>query len=182
MLEPTAESESETAADPDPQQSSPTPTSDVPEQTANTSPSCTILDIAVNVHTAPVQPRNCSFRSTLIGGRQRCFNPSWYKFPWLEYSVTKDAIFCYACRLFSQGLRSTDAFVLKGYSDWKHASTAINKHDTSVKHLEAMTNWSQYKITIRSSTSVATSLDNSRKAGIIYHLLLIQLCFAPHKK
>ena len=56
-------------------------------------------DIASGVLEAPKQPR-VKFPSRSFGtGRQRAFNPQWYNsHPWLEYSVERDAAFCYPCR------------------------------------------------------------------------------------
>ena len=55
-------------------------------------------DIASGPFEAPKQPRiKFPLRSFGIG-RQRAFNVEWYKsHPWLEYSVERDAAFCYPC-------------------------------------------------------------------------------------
>lgn len=51
----------------------------------------------------------------------RSFQSSWFeKFKWLEYSISSDKCFCYACRFFGLG-QTTDAFTKTGFSDWKHA-------------------------------------------------------------
>ncbi|KAK4286432.1 hypothetical protein QN277_002989 [Acacia crassicarpa] len=55
----------------------------------------------------------------------RRFNPLWYNEfgTWLEYSESKDAIFCLHCYLFScehgDGRGGHDAFVAEGFSNWK---------------------------------------------------------------
>nr|KJB15820.1 hypothetical protein B456_002G197900 [Gossypium raimondii] len=52
----------------------------------------------------------------------RRFQSSWFcKFPWLEYSPTKDAIYCFSCYLFSKHIvrHETDAFTVKGFNNWK---------------------------------------------------------------
>ena len=73
-----------------------------------------------------MSPVNHQFPSTLIGKRERCFNPKWYeKYEWLEYSMSTDAVFCY----------------------WKHATGkggALVKHDTSLNHQEAPTHLSLF--------------------------------------
>jgi len=75
-------------------------------------------DIASGVLEAPKQP-GVKFSSRSFGmGRQRSFNSDWYKsHPWLEYSVERDAAFCYPCRLFKSAgsSRSEDAFTKTGF-------------------------------------------------------------------
>ncbi len=92
----------------------------------------------------------------------------WYK--WLEYSIAKDSVFCYPCRLFGhESNKAEERFVTLGYRDWKHAGGndgAFAKHHTSKNHKEALMNWSQYKLTVATGTSVANKLDNARKEQI----------------
>ncbi len=59
-------------------------------------------DIALSKSSPPCQPViSGKFPTTYFSGKGRSFNPDWYKlYPWLEYSITKDAAFCYPCRLF----------------------------------------------------------------------------------
>ncbi|OMO56408.1 Zinc finger MYM-type protein [Corchorus olitorius] len=48
------------------------------------------------------------------------FQASWFgKFPWLEYSPTKDAAYCFYCYLFSKPIvcHGTDAFTVKGFNN-----------------------------------------------------------------
>ena len=57
-------------------------------------------DIANGPVQSPVQP-HVKFPSTAYGTKKRSFSSDWYrKYSWLEYSVEKDAVFCYACRIF----------------------------------------------------------------------------------
>ena len=69
--------------------------------------------------TPPVQPRNIRFPSTNLSGKLRSFNPTWYSaYPWLEYSVSRDAAFCYPCRLFTTGTgKAEKAFTVNGFHD-----------------------------------------------------------------
>lgn len=58
-------------------------------------------DIAVSPQQQPVQPVNIQFPATSFSGKQRSFNPAWFRsYKWLEYSVKLNACFCYPCRLF----------------------------------------------------------------------------------
>ena len=58
-------------------------------------------DVSSGVAQPPVRPQHQSFPVTKFGSKARSFNHKWYeKYSWLEYSVQKDAIFCYPCRFF----------------------------------------------------------------------------------
>jgi len=51
----------------------------------------------------PCQPKGHIFPKKQIGDRQRSFQESWFKkHEWLEYSVAKDAAFCFYCFRFKQ--------------------------------------------------------------------------------
>lgn len=132
----------------------------------------TSLDISGGVAQPPVRPVLQSFPITQFGNKTRSFNPKWYeKYSWLEYSVQKDAIFCYPCRLFSLPgtTRTEDALRSIGYRDWKHATGkngALEKHDNCRSHRQAMVSWVDYEKNSSQETSVAQRLDSSRSALI----------------
>jgi hypothetical protein len=53
------------------------------------------------IELGPCQPNNHDFKYKDIGGHPRRFCPVWFKEnQWLEYSVEKDAAFCFVCYLF----------------------------------------------------------------------------------
>ena len=115
---------------------------------------------------SPNQP-SVNFPSTLIGGSQRSFNAERYKvFCWIEYSIQKDAVFCYPCRLFNTNHgRSHDIFTQVGFRNWKHASGknwVLNGHNKCSSHIQAMTAWSQYKLNASQHTSIAERMDSHR--------------------
>ena len=105
----------------------------------------------------PKQVRLHKYPTTLFGKTNRYFLSAWYKkWDWLEYSVKVDAAFCYPCRKFSsrclfqsQGRRVDQAFTLKGYRDWKHATEAkkgFPRHADSKDHLACCVMWKEKKI------------------------------------
>ena len=135
-----------------------------------------VMDISSCVEDGPVQPRNYCFSGTHFGNKVRSFNPTWFdKYVWLEYSISNNAVFCYACRFFTMGLgshRAEDSFIKIGYRDWKHATGktgGLVKHDISLRHKHAMAAWSDYKDNQKQHTSVATVLDNCRKEQISHN-------------
>ena len=66
------------------------------------------------------QPTLARFPTTVISGKARSFSATWYNdFKWLEYSKSRDAIFCKYCRHFP-GIRNEYAFVREGFRSWKY--------------------------------------------------------------
>ena len=52
------------------------------------------------VESGPIRPI-IDFPTSEISGRKFKFQKKWYdEHTWLEYSVSKDAAFCYSCRCF----------------------------------------------------------------------------------
>ena len=49
----------------------------------------------------PAQPRLSSYPKSKFGSQKRSFQAAYYSsFPFLEYSVQKDSVFCFSCRHF----------------------------------------------------------------------------------
>ena len=104
--------------------------------TSLSSSTANIVDRAKGVEDQPLQPRHHRFPYTYILNKSWSFNPSWFdKYTWLEYSIAKDAAFCYACQFFSTGVhKSEECFITIGYRNWKHAtgkSGRLEKHTVS---------------------------------------------------
>ena len=60
-------------------------------------------DIAQGPQDKPVQPSRYAYRFplTIVGTKKGSFNPDWFvTYSWLEYSLERDAAFCYPCRIF----------------------------------------------------------------------------------
>ncbi|CAK6969183.1 zinc finger MYM-type protein 1-like, partial [Scomber scombrus] len=86
-----------------------------------------------------------AFPSTLIDGKYRSFNARWYeRFNWIEYSQSKDLIFCKACRHFPE--QHTEAtFTKEGFKNWKRIGQVCEKHQTSKVHASALVKLLSYK-------------------------------------
>ncbi|XP_011410063.1 PREDICTED: zinc finger MYM-type protein 1-like [Amphimedon queenslandica] len=72
----------------------------------------------------------------------------------MEYSVTKNAIFCFPCSFFGAAsigtCRPEKLFTTKGFSDWKHATGSTGvlfKHHNSSSHQQATVAWKQFQQT-----------------------------------
>ncbi|WVZ98180.1 hypothetical protein U9M48_043649 [Paspalum notatum var. saurae] len=92
----------------------------------------------------PCRPKMkaCDFPQHNSGGMRR-FQPKWFdEFKWLEYSVHKDAAYCFVCYLFKDGDHGKDAFVSEGFRNWnmkdrirRHAGAIDNAHcEAEEKH------------------------------------------------
>nr|XP_029149630.1 zinc finger MYM-type protein 1-like [Arachis hypogaea] len=86
----------------------------------------------------PCQPREHDFSQTYFGTSLRRFNADWFdEFGnWLEYSISKDAVFCLCCYLMKPDGASGDAFVKEDFSNWKkkeRLQTHVGNHDNQAK-------------------------------------------------
>ncbi|KAK2639230.1 hypothetical protein Ddye_027025 [Dipteronia dyeriana] len=52
--------------------------------------------------------------------QQQRFQHSWFqKFPWLEYSIKEDRVFCFPCYLFATCPSKYPTFTIRGFQNWK---------------------------------------------------------------
>ncbi|XP_020987494.1 uncharacterized protein LOC107465075 [Arachis duranensis] len=84
----------------------------------------------------PYQPREHNFPQTYFGTSLRRFNADWLdEFGnWLEYSISKDVVFCLCCYLMKPDGASGDAFIKEGFSNWKkkeRLQTHVENHDSA---------------------------------------------------
>ncbi|XP_053145992.1 zinc finger MYM-type protein 1-like [Hemicordylus capensis] len=96
-------------------------------------------------------------------GRQ--FNASWFHKvlangekilrSWLIFSERKRALFCFACLLFTDKSKPLAAFadLDKGFTNWKHLSTAIPSHETSSLHMTCMVKWTEVSYKLKSGAT-----------------------------
>ncbi len=75
---------------------------------------------------------------------KRSFRAEWCeKYPWLHYDVKRDVALCYICmkaeheRKFLASTKRDASFLTKGFTYWKEATTAFQKHQLSQCHREA---------------------------------------------
>lgn len=127
-------------------------------------------DIAQSVVQSPVQP-NVKFPFTKFGSSKRRFRLNWYrKYKWIEYSVDRNAAFCYPCRLFPAAYgRTEESFTKTGFCDWKHATGKkgiLVCHDTCYSHKKAMLSWSDFKVNAKKGTSIDNLLASDRRRQI----------------
>ncbi|XP_050209345.1 uncharacterized protein LOC126660062 [Mercurialis annua] len=100
----------------------------------------------------PCQPKSHMFPQKKFGKQNRSFQKTWFiDYLWLEYSVSKDAGFCFWCYLFkppkpkSQGGR--EVFTKTGFINWKNAKVSLGEHIGNVDsdHNYAARKYQAYK-------------------------------------
>lgn len=108
-----------------------------------------------------------SYPKTLQGAAERSFQKSWFeKYVWLEYCPSKDAAFCFPCRIFKgNNLNSSqldDSFSKTGFCSWYIGIDRFNKHQMSKSHIFSTQAMADYLNT----TSIDQRIDISRKEFI----------------
>lgn len=98
------------------------------------------------------------------------------EFNWLEYSVLKDALYCFTCRHFGAGLlqkgqsHGKTAFVSYGVKNWQNIKPVLTKHSVSEKHKTTFFKWNRY-LSIHNelsrNDSVANLVNVQRKTEVI---------------
>ncbi|CAN6691052.1 unnamed protein product [Malus baccata var. baccata] len=79
----------------------------------------------------PFRTKDHDFPFTLHSNKKRRFVDNWLKeFHWLEYSISKNAAFCFYCYLFKGNFEQSgsDVFTEVGFQNWKHARACFEKH------------------------------------------------------
>ena len=125
----------------------------------------------------PHQPKFSVFpKHDNIPKRKQCrFSSVWYTaFPHLEYSISKDAAFCYVCSLFPSGPgreQADNAWSTDGVRQW-HKMTSRGKgkegklavHFASKSHKAALADFYAFS---QQSSNVDLLLDKEKRANII---------------
>ena len=72
---------------------------------------------------------------------------------WLVYSVKKDKVFCFCCRLFSTATGSSMGNE-SGISDWRHVAERLADHEKSVNHMKAFQSWMELSKRLKASKTI----------------------------
>ncbi|XP_060858770.1 zinc finger MYM-type protein 5-like [Metopolophium dirhodum] len=103
----------------------------------------------------------------------RHFDGKWfYKFlnngekvrrQWLLYSKSKNAIFCFACLLFSNNDIRKSTFSNNGFKDWKHLNPSVAEHENSKNHKQNFLDWKELEKRLQDCITIDYALQNSIK-------------------
>ena len=94
----------------------------------------------------PAQPNLNKYPISKFGNRERSFSKCWFKkFLFIEYSLQKDAVFCFACINFNTGESNEErTFTQIGLRNWKKIGIKLRKHSLFDSHVAAMEKWMTY--------------------------------------
>ncbi|XP_065318894.1 uncharacterized protein LOC135926889 [Gordionus sp. m RMFG-2023] len=93
----------------------------------------------------PIQPILSAYPCTGLGKDRRCFQPQWYKsFTWIEYSITRNAIFCFPCRNFPTQPQKGYLFVI-GYQKFRKVKEFLTAHGETNGHATNVILWNHFK-------------------------------------
>lgn len=85
------------------------------------------------------------FYKTLVNGEKT-------KRTWLCYSVALNSIFCFPCKLFGKDKNLN--IVSSGYSDWRHCSDYLNRHENSIQHLNSIKTCCELKLRLNKNLTI----------------------------
>jgi len=125
----------------------------------------------------PTQPIGHNFPRKRVGNDWRQFLPKWFKeHDWLEYSVSKDAAFCFYCYLFRQEADHEKfghvVFTKTGFNDFKHAYRGFPGHVGGISscHNKARLCAEDFK---NQRASITHKIDaNTKTAEMLYEVRL----------
>ena len=95
----------------------------------------------------PHQPTRFAFPERDFGKQvvvKRSCQASWFpKWTWLHYREEDDSVFCHTCVKAFKDLKmpirsADDAFVTRGFHNWKLATTSFRQRETSACHKQAV--------------------------------------------
>ena len=127
----------------------------------------------------PRQPKIESFPFSLFGNANRAFKSQYYnEFPFIEYSISTDSIFCFCCRQFSSGKGNSElSFSKTGFRNWKHIGDKLTKHLSSNEHTKCMDRWNNYKQSLTSG-SVSCLISTAHSNEVNENKLYIEKLFS----
>ncbi|CAI6373968.1 unnamed protein product [Macrosiphum euphorbiae] len=89
---------------------------------STTHTSDTTLDLADlgNKDSGPCRPILTEYKKIKFGTQQRSFRSQWYnECDWLEYSVQRNAAFCFVCRTFGSENSGENIWIKSGFNNWQ---------------------------------------------------------------
>ncbi|KAL4149980.1 hypothetical protein QTP88_003831 [Uroleucon formosanum] len=98
----------------------------------------------------PRLPQLAAYKKIKFGEKFRSFRSQWYtECEWLEYSVQRNAAFCFVCRVFGPE-NSEDAWIRTGFSNWQKNFKAFIKKKIN------LTSWKVQDELIKISADLVT--------------------------
>ncbi|CAB4034413.1 zinc finger MYM-type 1-like, partial [Paramuricea clavata] len=126
----------------------------------------------------PFQPKLSCFPANqdISQGKQNRFSPRWYnEYPHLEYSIKKDAVFCFVCSLFHDTPskeKADPSWISTGVRKWhnmksvgKNKQGKLAQHFSSQSHKASLAAYCHYFL--KTTKHVDIQLDKAKRAAQI---------------
>jgi len=98
---------------------------------------------------------------------------------WLVYSISKDHVFCFCCKLF--GLSVYGSLSGIGTNDWSHLGTKLIEHERSLTHFRCTEKWFDLKIRIQKMSTIdKTNLEIIEREKTHWRNVLKRIIAAIH--
>ena len=112
------------------------------------------IDDLGNIFSGPMQPILQNYPKTKFGEKYRKFKSTYFsEFDGLEYSISRNAAFCYYCRMFpSFSMYKEENFIKTGVSNWKNIREVLKIHWASNSHLESNQRYINYQLSLNIGT------------------------------
>lgn len=120
---------------------------------------------------------SCYYHRKLLNGESFCRR-------WLVYSISKNAIFCFCCKIFDW--KSTSKLANSGYNNWQHLSEAVSIHENSASHRKFYQQWVETEMRIKTGQTIdkkeqeMIEKEKSRWQNVLLRLLNITLYLAQN--
>lgn len=87
---------------------------------------------------------------------------------WLLYSIEKNAVFCFCCKIFNDPnnpltFKNTKLSNQYGFSDWHHLSEHLKIHEKSKSHFQNLRVWSDLLERLKTNKTVDSEMENLLK-------------------
>ncbi|KAL0973799.1 hypothetical protein UPYG_G00211300 [Umbra pygmaea] len=83
------------------------------------------------VETGPARAKLKEYPLTSFGLQRRAFQQKWFdSFEWLEYSASRNSVFCFSCRIFGKQVSRVNKDMITssvGFSNWKRALDSFSR-------------------------------------------------------
>lgn len=121
-----------------------------------------VLTDKIKISILEIGPHQLANITFPLDDSNRCFSTTYYdkklsnneKVPrtWLVYSKSNNSVFCFCCKLFKEydNIFNDD----KGYTDWRHLSQNLDRHEKSKGHFENVKKWVEIKKSLEKGRTV----------------------------
>ncbi|XP_055306570.1 uncharacterized protein LOC129570872, partial [Sitodiplosis mosellana] len=137
----------------------------IEEKTTNTAPDdITPIGQEMKLNEQIQKLKTVKFPKTATEKDKRSFQLQWInRYNWIEYSISRDAIFCFICRQFGEHSQE-QTFTTIGFNKWRTALSdgkGLVRHNASAGHMTATARYAEKLIRTEMGKSVSELLNPS---------------------